>query len=228
MTIRAMVFDCGGVLLRDGDLSAYGAWEERLGLPQGELARRLWTGETWELAQVGRITDAEYWRRMGEELGVTTPAQVDRLREDLWDTWILDAQVLSLVERAGRQYRVAILSNATDALEDLLEHRYGVADRFEAIINSACVGIAKPDVGIYEAMLQQLHLQAGEVLFVDDRAENIAAAARLGIHVLWFVHAEELERQLAIFLDGGNDGRGDHAAPDSASRATGQDLATQG
>jgi len=64
MAIRAVVFDCGGVLLRDGDLAAYGAWEERLDLPQGELTRRLWTGETWKMAEVGQITDAEFWRRV--------------------------------------------------------------------------------------------------------------------------------------------------------------------
>ncbi len=212
MAIRAMVFDCGGVLLRDGDLAAYGAWEERLGLPQGELARRLWSGETWQMAEVGKISDAEYWRRMGQELGVTSPEQVDQLREDLWGTWIIDERVLDLVERAKRQYRVAILSNATDALEDLLQHRYGVADRFEAIVNSARVGIAKPDPGIYEALLRRLGLEAADILFVDDRAENIAAAARLGMHVLWFVHAEELERQLAAHLSPGGNGHGEHGA----------------
>jgi len=117
------------------------------------------------------------------------------------------------VERAGRQYRVAMLSNATDALEDLLQDRYGVADRFEAIVNSARVGIAKPEPGIYEAMLRKLGLEASDVLFVDDRAENIAAAARLGMHVLWFVHAEELERQMAAHLSPENNGHGDHGAP---------------
>jgi len=97
-----------------------------------------------------------------------------------------------------------------------LEQRYGVADRFEAIINSARIGIAKPDPGIYEAMLRRLDLKASEVLFVDDRAENVAAAARLGVHVLWFVHAEELERQMAVYLNEGNGSRQDHDSPGAA------------
>ena len=211
--IRAMVFDCGGVLLRDGDLAAYDAWEKRLGLPAGELARRLWNGETWKLAELGQITDAEFWQRMGKEFGMVAPEQVEQFREDLWDTWVIDERVLELVEQAKRRYRVAILSNATDALEDLLAHRYGVADRFEAIVTSARVGIAKPEPRIYEVLLQRLGLQASDVLFVDDRAENVAAAAQLGMHVLWFVDAAELERQLAAHLDHGNNGRGGHSAP---------------
>ena len=132
MGIKAMVFDCGGVLLRNGDLSPYRRWEERLGLAEGDLERHLWMGDLWRLAE-----------------------------------------------------------------------RYGVADRFEVIVNSARVGLAKPDAAIYEELLRRLRLNAGEVVFIDDRAENVAAAASLRMHVAWFLGAAELERQLEVYLDPG-------------------------
>ena len=43
-------------------------------------------------------------------------------------------------------------------------------------------------------------LEAGETVFIDDRADNVAAAASLGMHVIWFVHPNELERQLSPYL----------------------------
>ncbi|MBN1400561.1 MAG: HAD family phosphatase [Anaerolineae bacterium] len=200
MSIKTFVFDCGGVLLRGGDVSAYARWEERLGLEPGCLPTRLWEGEPWESAQMGRISDAAFWQRAGAKLGLDDPELIQTLRRDLWDTWVVDEQVLSMVEALRRRYQVAMLSNSTDALEEILAQRYRVADRFEVILNSARLGIAKPDPSIYTEMLRRLEREPGEVLFIDDRAENVTAAAALGIHVAWFVDAAELTRQLAPYL----------------------------
>ena len=198
--IRVVVFDCGGVVLSSGDMSPYKKWEQRLGLAEGELARRLWEDKTWTLAERGEITEDELWQRVGAEIGLTDAATRQQLRADIWSTWDVDEQVLALIDRIRPHYRVAMLSNATDALEAILETRYGIGDRFESIVNSARVGIAKPAEGIYRHLLAALGVQANEVVFIDDRAENIAAAAQLGIHVIWYVNADELERQLAAYL----------------------------
>lgn len=201
MGIKAFVFDCGGVLLNFGDRSAYEVWEERLGLEQGKLAGYLWESAAWRLAERGELSDEQYWLRVGKDLGLKTCEEIAALHDDLWNTWVVDQGVLSLIDRVREHYSVAMLSNSTDALEDLLEHRYQVADRFEMIINSARLGVAKPDRRIYEEALRRLEAEPGEVVFVDDRAENIAAAAALGMHVIWFIHAAELERQLAVYLN---------------------------
>jgi len=200
MGIRAFVFDCGGVVLRNGDLSAYTLWGERLGLAPDELRRRLWTGEPWVSAERGQISDAEFWRRIGAVFGLGAPEQVATLREDLWGTWVVDEQVLALVDRLRSKYRVALLSNASDALEDILRERFGIADRFDPLLSSARLGLAKPDRAIYEELLKRLQLEPHEVVYIDDAAENIAAAAGLGLHVVWFVNAAELERQLEPYL----------------------------
>ena len=204
MAIKAFVFDCGGVLLRDGDLSAYDLWENRLGLGSGELASRLWQGETWARAARGELTERQFWMQAGQELGLGNDDLVDALREDLWGTWVVDEKVLAIIDVLRERYRVAMLSNATDALEELLEKRYQIADRFETVVNSSRVGVAKPDARIYQTMLQALDVEAKEVIFVDDRAENVAAAAGVGMHIIWYVHAAELERQLSAYLSNGD------------------------
>jgi len=200
MSIQAFLFDCGGVLLRDGDQDLHRAWEARLELAEGDLQHRLWQGETWSLAERGQITDAEFWARCGRDLGLTTPEEIAALREDLWAAWRPDPQVLALVDRLRHTHRLAILSNASDALEEMLAERYGLAERFEAIVNSARLGVAKPEKAIYERALEILGLEPREVVFIDDRAENIATAAALGLHVAWFVGPTELQRQLEVYL----------------------------
>jgi len=200
MAIRVFLFDCGGVLLRDGDVRPYDTWAARLSLTAADLRARLWQGEAWKAAELGLITDGEFWERAGRDLGLTHREDVDALRESLSSTLQVDPQVLSLIDRVRQDHRVAMLSNATDALESILADRYGVADRFEVILNSARIGLAKPDPAIYQHALGTLGVPATEAVFVDDRAENVAAAAGLGLHVAWFIGASELERQLAPFL----------------------------
>lgn len=200
MGIKCFLFDCGGVLLRDGDLSAYAHWEERLSLGAGELADRLWNGELWTAAAEGRLTDSRFWTEAGNSLGITDADQVSDLREDLWGTWAVDQNVLAVIDTLRARHKVAMLSNATDALEALLESRYQVADRFALILNSARLGMAKPEPAIYELAVERLGVAPGEIIFIDDRAENVAAAASAGMHVVWYVGCPELVRQLAPYL----------------------------
>lgn len=200
MTVKAFVFDCGGVLLHNGDVRVYEKWAARLGLTVEELGERLWRGQTRTLAERGRITEEEFWQRIGGELGLGDDGQVVALRDDVWDAWVVDRDVLRLIDRIGEDFRLAILSNATNALEDALRHRYDVRDRFETIVSSACVGMTKPEEGIYREILDRLQLAPQEVVFIDDRAENVTAAAALGMHIIWFVGAKALERQIQVYL----------------------------
>lgn len=199
MTIQALVFDCGGVVLRDRDGAHYARWEARLGLQPGQLQERLWHGPLWSQAELGQLSEAQFWAAAGQELGLSQE-ETEQLARDLWASWAVDPDVLALIDRARARFRIAMLSNATDALEHELSQVHGIADRFDPIINSARCGIAKPAPEIYQLLLSRLELEPGEVVFIDDRAENVTAAAALGMHVIWFVHPQELERQLAPYL----------------------------
>lgn len=143
MPIKALVFDCGGVVLRDRDESYYARWEQRLGLDAGVLKQELYQGFLWSEAELGKISEDQFWRSAGERYGLS-PAESDALGADAWKSWGVDPVVLSLVKRARGRFRIAMLSNATDALESKLSAIYGIADFFDPIVNSSRLGIAKP------------------------------------------------------------------------------------
>ena len=65
---------------------------------------------------------------------------------------------------------------------------------FDVVVVSYEVGLAKPDPRIFELCLSRLGAQAGEALFVDDRAENVAAAERLGLRTLLFTGDDATRR----------------------------------
>ena len=53
--------------------------------------------------------------------------------------------------------------------------------RLDPLLLSGRIGLAKPDPRLFEHALAALALPAGEVLFVDDRDENVAAAESVGM-----------------------------------------------
>ncbi|MCJ7707703.1 MAG: hypothetical protein MUO38_08815, partial [Anaerolineales bacterium] len=61
MSIRAIIWDLGGVLLRTEDGSARLRWEERLGLQPGSLERLLFDNEVAQQASVGLATADQVW-----------------------------------------------------------------------------------------------------------------------------------------------------------------------
>ncbi|MHB1354836.1 MAG: HAD family hydrolase [Anaerolineae bacterium] len=201
MPIKAFIFDCGGVVLRARENNVYQQWEERFGYTVGQLSERLWTSDAYRRAEIGQLTEDAFWEEIACALPLTYPEQIIELRQDLWGVFELNEKVLAWVDRLRSSYRVVILSNATEVLDDILRDKFQIANRFDMIFNSARLGMAKPDPAIYYEVLSRLGITAGEAVFIDDRAENIASAAMVGLHVLWFVSDQELDRQLHKYLD---------------------------
>lgn len=200
--IQAVIFDIGGVLVRTTDYSGRRAWEQRLGLGQGELEAIVFESEMGTKAQSGAITDAALWQWVSETLGLKEEA--DALYEAFWGGDTLNEPLLDLIRQLRPRYQTAVISNATDALLLTLNERYAIADLFDLIVGSAAQQIMKPDPRIYEYTLEQLGRKPEETVFIDDAPRNIEGARNIG---MWAIHyipevdvAAELSK-LGVMLD---------------------------
>jgi epoxide hydrolase-like predicted phosphatase len=203
MNIEAIVFDWGGVMVNFFRPDRFRDVEARLGLPPGDLPAILWRSPDWKLAEVGAITDEEYWQRVTARLGLHTPEAFLGLIQDLFDEIQADARMVDLVRRLRGRYRLGLLSNASDAGPQLMHERYGLDALFDVEVISALVGLAKPDPAIYRLTLERLGAPPEATIFVDDYEPNVAAAAALGIHGIHFAGYEALiaalrERGVAV------------------------------
>jgi putative hydrolase of the HAD superfamily len=171
--LRAMA-DATGVAL-DAFEPAY--WRHRRAYDIGLPARDYWTATLADLRAPGDdlidrliALDVESWTHY---------------REEVWD-------IAAAVRRAGQ--KTAILSNGVPEVMARVRRDRDLPALFDAVIVSYEVGHAKPDAGIYQLTLSRLGVAAGDSLFVDDRAENITAAAALGMETLHFTGDDKLQR----------------------------------
>lgn len=88
------------------------------------------------------------------------------------------AELIAELKAAG--YRLFVLSNMSkDYIEFLCE--MPVFQHFEGEIISCEVGLIKPEREIYNLLLDRYNLVPEQTMFIDDRVENVEAAATLGI-----------------------------------------------
>ncbi|GAA3967467.1 HAD family hydrolase [Thermobifida alba] len=148
------------------------------------------------------LDSREYWDRVGARLGVSWEPAV---RQELWATdvggWLLpDPEAAALVARlAAGPTRLALLSNAPHDLAGALR-RAPLLRGFDSLFFSCEIGLCKPDPAVYEHVLRELGVEPGETLFVDDREENVRAAAELGIRVHHHTGVAELAGLLQQLL----------------------------
>jgi putative hydrolase of the HAD superfamily len=132
-----------------------------------------------------------------EGLGLSEPA-IEEL--NLWDArmWtrgdpaMLDWQ-LAIKQRG---LLTAIVSNMGDTVHERMVSELGWLSRFDVLVWSYQLGIAKPDPAIYRYALEKLGTQPAETLFIDDKAENVEAAVALGMKGIIFSDAGKLRTDL--------------------------------
>jgi epoxide hydrolase-like predicted phosphatase len=185
MNIQAIIFDVGGVLIRTADRASRRNLEKRLGLAEWESEKIVFNSEMGKKAQRGELTNDDLWDAVAKQLSLS-PQALTQFKREFWGGDVLDEALVDLIRRLKGRYQTAIISNATDALRRELHDRHGIADAFDLIVVSAEEKVMKPDPEIYRRTLDRLGRKAAESVFIDDFAENIAAARSLGMHVIHF------------------------------------------
>jgi len=199
--VRAVIFDWGGVLEALPDDEHIAAWERRLGLEFDSLPRAMW-GQVWRQLSVGAIGKEEYVARVAEQLGLPDAEAGHRFMEEFYSDDRFYPQVVAAVRALRGRYRVALLTNASADQADRIRERHGfdVRSEFDVYINSALVGLRKPDPAIFRLTLERLEVEPGQAVFVDDMVYNVDAARELGIHTVQFVDPETSLPELEALL----------------------------
>lgn len=182
MPIRAVAFDVGGVLTQVGHLhDVWERWQKRLGMTAAEFCKALASVDPDELAFAGLLTETQYKARLAGALGQSV-AQAGEFMADMCGE--LDAELFAYAASLRPRYKTAILSDAIDGARREYQARYGFERLVDVLIYSCEVGLAKPDPRVYRLLCDRLAVSPGELVFLDDRPENVKGACELGIHAL--------------------------------------------
>jgi putative hydrolase of the HAD superfamily len=197
--LEVVVSDFGGVLTTPL-LHTFAALQEEDGIDSGamggalrRIAERDGRHPLYEL-ECGRMTEHDFLAGLGaqlrEDLGrdVEMHSFAERYFGHLEPN---DAMIAFLRELRGRGYRLAMLTNNVREWEPRWRAMLPVDELFELVVDSAFVGLRKPDPAIYRLTCDRLGVAPEHCLFVDDIEVNCAAAAELGMAAVLFRSSEQ-------------------------------------
>lgn len=192
-----VLFDYGNVICAPQPEQAVAALARAAGCTVAEFGDAYWSHRLdYDRAELDCTT---YWQKVAAGLGRSfSDADIAELTRLDIASWLhLNAGTVALVEDAAAAgHRLALLSNAPAEVATVVAG-LPVARHFEYCAFSCFLRVAKPDPACYRAVLERLGAPPGEVVFLDDRPENVAGAAALGMRAVLFTGPRQARAALA-------------------------------
>jgi putative hydrolase of the HAD superfamily len=195
----AILFDVGGVLLTNG-------WDHR---ERAAVAGQF--GLDLAAFEVRHAEANDQWERDAIAVDAYLDATVfyeprSFSREDFFAAICAQSKpiengglgVLQELAASGK-YLMGVLNNEARATNDYRFERYGIRDQIDVALSSCYLGLRKPEPAIYRRALDILGGPAQRIVFIDDRAENVAGAAAAGMTAIRFDGADNLRNALAAY-----------------------------
>ncbi len=206
MAIRNIIFDLGGIFIdihyhktRDAFIAA--------GITDFDnYFQQAYSNPLFAQLETGTILPQDFYDglRLQTGLSMSNPTI-----EQAWNAMLGDFRPnsIAILPELRRQYRIYLLSNTNQIHWEAFTNSYTTTtnglifdDYFHHAHYSHQLGLRKPDVECYEAVLQQHQLVADETLFVDDTPKNLAGAVAAGLQILHLPQGQWLEQLLPTVL----------------------------
>ena len=193
-TVKAVFFDIGNVLVTfdlPGLLKDF-AWGP--GSSPWRVARMVWSRQLIDDVERGKLSGPELLEVVQTQTGYEGDLEAFGR---IWNGHFrLDAAVSTLFRRAAKRRPSYLLSNTNPMHWDHIRRRYAFAREAAGAVLSHDVGARKPERAIYDAAVRAAGCAAGECVFFDDLADNVAGAKAAGLRALRFKDAARLEKDL--------------------------------
>ncbi len=201
MTIKAVYFDLGGVIVRTEDKAPRTKLGEEFGMSYQQIEQVVFGGGPYgsgARASLGAVTEEAHWLAVLRSLNLPPDHRI-RIADQFFAGDRIDWEIIETLRSLRQTHKVGLISNAWDGLRPFIR-REKFEDAFDDMIISAEVRMAKPGPGIYRHALDALGAKPEESVFVDDFIENIEACRQLGWHGIHFRSREQALGELKEIL----------------------------
>lgn len=190
-----IVFDLGGVVFNwRPDAIIQSVFED---LETQNLVREeVFEHSDWVELDRGTISFSEAVNRGATRTGL--PSQdIERLFNAVPQSLTPIQETIELIRQLRSMTNsLFVLSNMHLASIAHLEQQYKIWEMFDGIVISSRIQKVKPEIQIYEHLLNLYQLEPAETFFIDDMRENLVAASSMGIQTIRFVDSAQCRQEL--------------------------------
>jgi len=201
--IKTLLFDNNGVFTANDLEGSYQKLADFFGVTVAELQPI--QDYISKAEDVGKITTDQFYDYIQEQLG-TNKSKVE-LRKVHLSSYEVRPEVKDFVKTLSNRYELAMLTNFGDGFDEANQKYWRLEDVFkpENIFVSYKVGMLKPNEDFYLYALNKLKKEPREVIFIDDKIENVETARTLGMNAVQFKTIEQLKAELSEITERNNE-----------------------
>jgi len=199
--ITTIVFDVGGVLVRNENPILRRNLEEKYDLPQNRVDELVFDSKAAKDSTIGLVDPQKIWQDIADNLNLNQN-ELQIFMDDFWACDQLDQELTQFLMNCRSNYKTALLTNAWKGARLALAENYDLIEQkaVDQIIISSEQGVAKPDEKIYYILKDKMGSDFQEILFIDDFIENIQAADKLGIQTIHYQPEMDLIGTIELIL----------------------------
>lgn len=195
--IKTIIFDNNGVLSTSCETGALDRLIDYLGVDREDFLS-VWDQEARDVDE-GKITTEKFLKNVFEKL--KSDKDVDQCKKYYWDSYEPHDDVRNFAKKLKKNFEIVFLTNFGDGFSEF-NKRWKMEEIFDKdkIFVSADLGMIKPNEDIYLYVLGKINKRPEEVIFIDDKQENIDTAKKLGMHGILFKSLKQVEKDLESIL----------------------------
>lgn len=189
MVIKAIIFDCFGVLITSGHALLYRDYPRLM----EEIKNLQYQTDS------GKITRPQFDNMITRLTGLSS----QEVEERYWMVNKFNQPVMDLVRelKSLGRYKIGMLSNISRDWMDSSLPVFEKENLFDTIILSGDVGMTKPDPEIFKLMAERLGVLSNECIMIDDLPVNINGAKQAGMHGIVYVSESQARAELSRLLE---------------------------
>jgi len=193
--IQAVFLDLGNVLAFHDDPVLFQRMSAWGGADPEEIRQRMLT--LWDPINRGTLAGDDLRRAVCRAAGSETP-MADKPFFAMWNCHFrVHHEVLPVVEALLGRVRLVLLTNVNELHWRFVRPLIPMVERFDDLVVSCDLRLAKPDPEIFQATLARSGLRAEETAYFDDIPRYVEVASAFGIHARVFTDAPTFRTQLA-------------------------------
>jgi HAD superfamily hydrolase (TIGR01509 family) len=193
LSVDAIVFDLGGVLVEVDIRRALRHWAAAAGVPVEAVASRWERDDAYRAHERGELDDRRYFAHLRGRLGIEIG---DAALLEGWNAVLGEplGGIEPLVRRLAGEYPLYVFSNTNPAHVAHFTPRYrDLLSRFRRTVTSCELGERKPEPEAFVRLCRLLGMMPERIVFFDDLEENVAGARRAGLQAFRVSGAAEIE-----------------------------------
>lgn len=198
MAIKAIIFDIGRVLVDFNFREGFKRFDGHTPYTPEAAIQRMKEAGLFRGTNEGSLLPWSFYLRTRELLEFSPAVDFHMFRAVYGSIFTEKPEMTALMRRLAPRYRLALLSNTDMLHRHVLEEQFEHLHLAEVRVYSDVERMMKPDVRIYQAVLERLGgVAPEEAVFLDDLPENVEGARAAGLHAFQFTTRGEVEPKLA-------------------------------